>query len=83
MFYVYAIKNENDRIYVGHTENLEERIKRHNGILKNKAKSYTSKNAGFWQIVHKEEFLTRKEAIEREKQLKSYRGRQFIKNLIK
>lgn len=84
MFHVYAVKNENNRIYIEHTENLGERIKRHNRVLKNKAKSYTSKNqCGTWKIVYQEEFETRQEAILREKQLKSYQGRQFIKNLIK
>lgn len=83
MFFVYAIKNENNNIYIGQTDNLEERIKRHNGILKNKIKSYTSKNyCGEWKIIYQEIFKTRREAMSREKQLKSYQGRQFIKNLI-
>ena len=83
MYYVYAIKNNEDKIYIGQTFNLEERLKRHNGILKNKKSSYTHKNKGVWILVYKEEFLTRKEAIAREKYLKSYRGREFLKKLIK
>lgn len=84
MFYIYAIKNDNNKIYIGHTGNIEERIKRHNGVLKNKAKSYTNKNhCGEWKIIHQEIFKTRVEAMTRERQLKSYQGRQFIKRLIK
>ncbi len=82
MFYVYVIKNQNDKIYTGHTSDLINRLKRHNGILKNKSTSFTARNKGIWKLVHKEEFDTRKEAIKREKELKSFRGREFIKKLI-
>jgi len=83
MFYVYTIKNANDRIYIGHTSNLTDRLKRHNGELKNKNKSFTSKNKGPWELVYSEVLNTRQEAIIREKQLKSARGRKFIKEVIK
>jgi len=83
-FFTYAIYNESrGKIYIGHTENLESRLKRHNRELPNKLKSYTNKNNGFWRLVHKESFSTRKEATKREKELKSSRGRSFIKNIIK
>ena len=49
---------------------------------RHKKKSFTSKNDGLWVLVYKEEFKTRSEAVKREKQLKSSRGREFIKNLI-
>lgn len=82
MFFIYAIYNkERDKIYIGHTSNLEERLKRHNGLLKNKAKSFTSKNSGFWRLIYKESFDTRKEAMIREKELKSFKGREFIRKL--
>jgi len=81
MFVVYVLKNENEKIYIGQTSNLENRLKRHSGILKNKSKSFTSKNKGDWKLIYKEEFETRKEAIEREKQLKSYQGRKFIRSI--
>jgi len=82
MFFVYVIKNKNDKIYVGQTFNLEIRLKRHNGLLKNKAKSFTNKNKGVWNLIYKEIFKTRKEAVIREKELKSAQGRKFIKNFI-
>ena len=84
MFDVYVIRNSiKDKIYIGHTSDLNNRLKRHNGILKNKSKSFTSRNKGIWSLIHKEEFTTRQEAVIREKQLKSYRGRKFIKNIIR
>lgn len=81
---MYAIYNrERDKIYIGHTENLEARLLRHNGVLKNKKSSFTSKNSGLWELVHQEKFLTRREAILRERVLKNPRGRKFIKEIIK
>jgi len=82
MFCVYVVKNENNKIYIGQTADLEKRLKRHNGLLRNKPSSFTSRNKGNWRLIYKEEFKTRKEAIDREKQLKTYRGRKFIKELI-
>ncbi len=84
MFFVYAIYNyARKKIYIGQTANLEVRLKRHNGILLNNKKSFTAKNSGNWELIYKEEFKTRKEAMVREKQLKSFKGRESIKKLIK
>ena len=81
---MYAIYNrERGKIYIGHTEDLETRLLRHNGVLKNKKSSFTSRNSGLWELVHQEKFLTRREAILREKILKNPRGRKFIKEIIK
>ena len=85
MFFVYAIYNSaNNKIYIGQTANLEKRLKRHNGILKSRKKSYTNINrgGGEWKIVWQEVFDDREDAIQREKYLKNYRGRQFVKSLL-
>lgn len=79
MFTVYLIRNENNKTYIGQTGDLENRVKRHNGLLRTKAKSYTNINKGNWKIVFKEEYDTRQEAIEREKYLKSHHGRDWLK----
>ena len=84
MFSVYAIYNKiRNKIYIGHTSDLDNRLKRHNKILPNKLKSFTSKNNGLWELIHREDFDTRKMAIIREQELKSYQGRRFIRSLIK
>lgn len=81
MYYVYAVYNqENDKIYIGQTENIGERLKLHND--KKFKSSYTSRFSGNWKLVYQEKQNTRKDALIREKQLKSYRGREFVKNLI-
>jgi putative endonuclease len=84
MYYTYAIKSQStNKIYIGQTNDLSIRLKRHNQEIKSKSTSYTKKNQGPWEIIYSEEFQDRKSAKIREKELKSYRGREFIKNLIK
>ena len=61
--------------YVGYTNNLKERIKRHN----------TGKGAKFtrgrkWTLIYKENFKSKKEAISREYYIKKNRS---IRNKIK
>ncbi|MEK7622106.1 MAG: GIY-YIG nuclease family protein [Patescibacteria group bacterium] len=80
---VYVIKNdERGKIYIGHTGDLSSRLKRHNGQLPSKSSSFTSKNSGEWRLIYKENFATRPEATRREKELKSFRGREFLKNIL-
>jgi putative endonuclease len=80
--YVYAIQNNLGGIYIGQTNNLEKRLKRHNNKLPNKKLSFTAKNKGNWRLIYKEIFHERNQAIRREKELKSFQGRQFIKKLL-
>jgi putative endonuclease len=78
--FIYGLYNkENKRIYIGQTANLEKRLEEHN---KKRGKHFTAKTSGEWALIYKEEVLTRKEALIREKELKSYKGRQFIKQYI-
>lgn len=81
MYFVYAIYNkEHNKIYIGQTSNLEERLRLHNERLIRG--SYTSRYDGNWVLIYSEESLNRTLALLREKQLKSFRGRQFIKQKI-
>lgn len=81
MYSVYAIFNsKHQKIYVGQTKDLKGRLKLHQEhVFKN---SYTSRFNGRWRLFYTEKFETRKEALIREKELKSYQGRVFIKKLI-
>ncbi len=81
MYYVYALFNkEHNKIYIGQTENIAERVLAHNNHSFDR--SYTARYSGEWKLFYIEEFNTRSEALKREKQLKSYRGREFIKQII-
>ncbi|MEK7196014.1 MAG: GIY-YIG nuclease family protein [Patescibacteria group bacterium] len=81
MFTVYVIENEESKkIYIGQTANLKVRLDRHNGVLLNKATSFTAKNKGKWNLIYREDFDSRDGAVKREKELKSFRGREFVKS---
>ena len=81
MFSVYAIYNrKHSKVYIGQCSDLTERLGLHNDhAFKN---SYTAKIDGYWELIYKEDLGSRKDALIREKQLKSYRGREFIKKHI-
>jgi putative endonuclease len=81
IYFVYVIINKAKKFYIGQTSNLESRLARHNSILPSKKSSFT-KTKGSWSILYKEIYNTRQAAKQREKQLKSYQGRKFIKNII-
>ncbi len=79
-FAVYALHNkEAGKIYIGQTRDLENRIILHNTHM---FKGYTSRFRGEWKIIFTQFFSTRQEALIREKQLKSFRGREFIRTKI-
>ncbi|MFA5360536.1 MAG: GIY-YIG nuclease family protein [Candidatus Paceibacterota bacterium] len=81
MYFIYAIYNQkNNKIYVGQTKNLQERLDLHN--KKFFSNSYTSRYEGKWILIYSEKVTSRKNALIREKQLKSFRGRMFIKKYI-
>ncbi len=83
MFIVYVIYNqERNKIYIGQTVDLEKRLARHNNTLKSKETSFTRINSGKWELVYKEEYNTRSETLKREKELKSFKGRQYINNIL-
>jgi len=83
MFYVYIIKSKTSgKTYTGYTNNLEKRLLRHNKILPTKNTSFTAKQGKSWEVIYKEEFNTRAESMKREKELKSGKGREFLKNII-
>jgi putative endonuclease len=78
MFVVYAIYNKkHNKFYIGQTRDIDRRVRFHNDQIFRS--SYTSRFDGDWQIIYQEELPDRSSAIRREKQLKSYRGREFIK----
>lgn len=81
MYLIYAIFNpKHKKIYIGQTQDLAERIRLHNDHA---FKGYTSRFDGEWQLIYSERVGTRQQALIREKQLKSYRGREFIKQYIR
>ena len=78
MYTVYVLYSEKyDRLYIGFTSDLENRLLSHNKLGK---KGFTAKFRP-WKVIHTEKYGTQKEAMVREKQLKSGQGRQWIRKL--
>lgn len=78
MFYVYILKSKScGRYYIGHTEDVDKRLERHNNGLVTSTKHYIP-----WEIIHIENFQARTEAHKREVQIKSYKGGNAFKKLI-
>jgi len=71
-YYTYILENQRGYQYVGLTENLEDRLQRHN----NGEVSSTAKYKP-WNIIGYTAFLTRKQAADFEKYLKSGSGTHF------
>jgi len=76
MFVTYVLYSTTfNQIYIGYTGDLIDRFHSHNSLAK---KGYTIRYRP-WEVIHIEFFETKSDAMKREKQLKSYQGRQFIK----
>ncbi|SMP25295.1 putative endonuclease [Flavobacterium hercynium] len=78
-FTVYILFSESkNKFYIGFTSNLEDRIIRHN----QKSKGFTG-NVNDWKIVYTENYQSKELAHKRELQIKSWKSRIKIQELIK
>ena len=79
MYFIYILYSQRVKnLYVGHTSNLEKRLKKHNdGLVK------TTKNRRPLILIHKESYTTRYDAMRREKYLKSLYGSRVRKQILK
>jgi len=75
MHYVYVLKSRvSKKSYIGKTNNMSRRIKEHNV-----GKNIFTKRYLPWDLVYYEEFMSEKEAINKEKYYKSHTGRNKLK----
>ncbi|HET7001078.1 MAG TPA: GIY-YIG nuclease family protein [Puia sp.] len=80
MFTVYVLYSASfDKIYIGFTNDLKRRFLFHNQLEK---KGWTSRFRP-WIVLYLEEYSNKADAMRREKELKSSRGRDFIWKMIK
>ena len=63
--------------YVGSTNNLVDRLKRHNT-----GRSTYTKRGVPWMLIYKKEYLTKSEAYQAELLIKSQKSRKYIEELI-
>lgn len=79
MFCVYILQSEKDnRYYIGYTSDIKMRL-----IWHNEGKNVSTKHRRPLKLIYKEEFPTKKEAIQRERKIKSYKGGNEFKKIIK
>ena len=75
MYYVYFLKSlKNGDLYVGSTENVENRFRRHNGGLVRSTKAYRP-----WKLLETISCSTRSEAVQKERFYKSHQQKELLK----
>ena len=70
IYTVYILRTSSNTLYIGQTNNLEKRLLEHKNKTPKSAK-YLRPFSSF-ELVYKEEYTTRQEAMRREIQLKSW-----------
>lgn len=79
MFYVYILRSQKDNnLYTGYTKDLKKRFEQHNkGLIA------STKERRPLELIYYEACLVQKDAIRREKYLKTYKGKLFLKKRLK
>ena len=78
MFYVYVLKNKNGKLYKGFSKDLKRRVREHNS-----GNSTFTSNNGAWKLIYYEAFLNEQDARLEESFLKSGKGRERLKYILK
>jgi len=78
MFWVYVLYSKKlDRLYVGQTQDLKKRLAEHL-----QGDSFYTRRSDDWELIFREEFPSRGQAMIREKELKTGVGREFLRRLL-
>ena len=78
VFFVYVLLSLRDgKFYIGHTNRLDDRIKRHN-----EGRVPATRHRRPLTLVYSEKYTTRAEAVHRERFLKSLMGNQMFRDII-
>jgi putative endonuclease len=79
VFYTYVLQSDKDgTLYTGFTKDLKLRFEHHNKGLVESTKDRTP-----FQLIYYEACLNRFDAVRREKYLKTYNGKMFLRNQLK
>ena len=79
MFYTYVLRSEKDgNFYVGFTKDLKLRFEKHS-----KGQVESTKDRTPLKLIYYEACLTQDDATRREKYLKTYHGRMFLRRRLK
>jgi putative endonuclease len=78
-YYVYILLSQrNGKYYIGSTNNLEERLRRHN-----EGRSNYTKPGIPWELQYCEEYPDRSSAVKRENYLKRQKSKKIIESLVR
>jgi len=78
-YYIYVLQFKKDNtFYTGYTKNLKLRLKQHQ-----KGEVESTRNRGPFKLIYFEGCLNQQDATHREKYLKAYLGKMFLKNRLK
>jgi len=79
IYFVYVLQSKKDnKFYTGYTKNIELRFEQHKkGLVK------STKERRPIELIYFEACLSQQDATHREKYLKTYYGKMFIKNRLK
>jgi putative endonuclease len=79
MYYTYVLQGDVDyQFYVGYSKNLKLRFERHNnGYI------HSTKERRRLKLIYYEACLTQQDALQREKYLKTWHGKQFLHKRLK
>jgi len=78
MAHLYILESESTgQFYVGSTSNRTRRLAEHE-----RGHTPSTRNRGRWRLVYEEEYPTVSEARRRERQLKSWKSRRSLMELI-
>lgn len=78
-YYIYILQFKNKKeLYKGYTKNLKLRLEKHK-----QGRVESTRNKGAFKLIYFEGCLNQQDATHREKYLKTYLGRMFLKNRLK
>jgi putative endonuclease len=79
MYFVYVIENLKKNLYIGLTDDVENRLKEHQ-----RGETYTTRRLGGpWRLIYLEGCLNKTDAQKRERFLKRGHGREYLKDRLK
>ena len=79
MTFVYILKSlKNGKYYIGHTDNVYNRLEEHN-----RGKTFSIKNSIPFEIKFSQEFSTKAHAMKIEKKLKTWKNKEILERIIK
>ena len=78
-YYVYVLRNlSNNQLYTGFTTNLKQRFSDH---ISGKGAKLT-RQSNNWELIYFEGYKNKKDALQREKFIKSGSGKKFLKKQL-